>query len=122
VAGAALVLAVQAAGVLFAAVLAGLATGAGKSYQLSSGIAITLIGLGTAIALAFVARGLVRVRHWSRTPALLTQLFSGIVGIYLVQGGRYSWGVGALVLAVAGFALLLTPASFRALAFGPKDR
>jgi len=122
VAGAALVLAVQAAGVLLAAVLAGLATGAGKSYQLSSGIAITLIGLGTAIALAFVARGLSRVRHWSRTPALLTQLFTGIVGIYLVQGGRYAWGVGALVLAVAGFALLLAPASFRALAFGPKDR
>jgi hypothetical protein len=116
------VLAVQAVGVLLAASLAGLATGAGKSYQVSSGIAITLIGLGTAVALAFVARGLIRVRHWSRTPALLTQLFSGIVGIYLVQGGRYPWGVGALVLAAAGFVLLLAPASFRALSFGPQDR
>jgi hypothetical protein len=122
VAGAAIVLAVQAVGVLLAASLAGLATGAGKSYQVSSGIAITLIGLGTAVALAFVARGLSRVRPWSRTPALLTQLFSGIVGIYLVQGGRYPWGVGALVLAAAGFVLLLAPASFRALSFGPKDR
>jgi len=122
VTGAAIVLAVQAVGVLLAAALAGVAAASGKSYQASSGIAITLIGVGTAVALAFVTLGLVRVRHWSRTPALLTQLFSGIVGIYLVQGGRYLWGVGALVLAAAGFAFLLSPASFRALSFGPRDR
>ena len=104
---------------LAASVLAGIDTVAGQSYQKGSGIALTLIGLGTAAALAWVALGLYRARRWSRTPAALTQLFVGIVGIYLVQGHRYAWGIPSLVLACAGFALLLTPASLRALA-GPR--
>lgn len=107
--------AVQSAAILFAAILAGVAAIQGKSYQSAGGIAITLIGIGTAITLGYVAFGLSRMRRWSRTPALLTQLFTGIVGIYLVQGARYSWGVPALVLCVAGFVLLLVPPSIRAL-------
>lgn len=118
---AALVLALESAGILVASVLAGVAASEGKSYQDSSGIAITVIGAGTGLALVFVAVGLARVRRWSRTPALLTQLFTGIVGIYLVQGGRYWWGVPALVLSVAGLVLLLLPASLRALLFTAKD-
>ena len=107
--------------VLAASVLAGVDTVAGQSYQRGSGIALTLIGLATAAALAWVAVGLSRGRRWSRTPAALTQLFVGIVGIYLVQGHRYAWGIPSLLLAAAGIALLLMPASLRALA-GPPDR
>ena len=114
--GAAGVQAADAVIVLAASVLAGIDTAAGQSYQKGSGIALTLIGLGTAVALAWVALGLYRARQWSRTPAGLTQLFVGIVGIYLVQGHRYAWGIPSLVLACAGLALLLTPASLRALA------
>ena len=109
------VVAVQAVGVLLAAVLAGIATLEGKSYQNASGIAITVIGIGAALGLGYVAFGLARTRRWSRTPALLTQLFTGIVGIYLVQGQRYEWGVPALALCLAGFVLLLVPPSIRAL-------
>ena len=112
---AALVQAVQSAAVLAAAVYAGVSASEGKSYQNSSGIALTAIGIGTAVVLALVAAGLARVRRWSRTPALLTQLFTGITGIYLVQGGRIWMGVLALALSVAGFALLLLPPSLRAL-------
>ena len=102
--------------VLVATVLAGIDTAAGRSYQLSSGIALTLIGVGDAPPRwPLVAVGLARARRWSRTPALLTQLFIGIVGIYLLQGQRLDWGVPALVLAVAGFAALLAPPSLRAL-------
>ena len=93
IAAAALIQAVQAIGILLAAILAGVAALSGKSYQTASGIAITAIGVGTALALGYVAYGLARSRRWSRTPALLTQLFTGIVGIYLVQGHRWSWGV-----------------------------
>ena len=107
--------AAEAAIVLVAAVLAGIAAGAGRSYQLSSCIAITVIGVASAVALAVVASGLARARRWSRTPALLTQLFVGIVGIYLLQGQRLAWGVPSVVLAAAGFAALLAPASLRAL-------
>jgi peptidoglycan/LPS O-acetylase OafA/YrhL len=115
VTAAALVQAVQSAGILLAACLAGVAAIQGKAYQNSSGIAITAIGVGAALVLGYVALGLARTRRWSRTPALLTQLFTGIVGIYLVQGQRYDWGVPALVLCVAGFILLLVPPSIRAL-------
>jgi hypothetical protein len=113
---AAVVEGVEVIGILIAAILAGIATLQGKSYQNASGIAITLIGIGAAIALSFVAYGLFRARRWSRTPALLTQLFTGIIGIYLVQGARYLWGVPALVLCVGGFILLLVPPSIRAFA------
>ena len=115
VAAAAFVQAIQSLGILLAACLAGVATVEGKSYETASGIAITAIGVGAAIVLGYVAVGLARTRRWSRTPALLTQLFTGIVGIYLVQGHRYDWGVPALALCIAGFILLLLPPSIRAL-------
>ena len=117
--GAAVVQGVEAAGVLLASVLAGFDTGSGRSYHADSGVALTVIGIATALALGYVAAGLARARSWSRTPALLTQLFTGIVSIYLVQGHRYEWGVPGLVLAVAGFVTLLVPPSLRALASGP---
>ena len=113
---AAVVQAAEAALVLAATVLAGIDTAAGRSYQMGSGIALTLIGAASAAALAVVAVGLTRARRWSRTPALLTQLFVGIVGIYLLQASRLDWGVLSVVLAVAGFAALLSPPSLRALA------
>jgi hypothetical protein len=118
---AAAVQAVEAAGVLFAAVLAGVDTARGRSYHVNSGIALTLIGLAAAIALGYVAAGVIRLKGWSRTPALLTQLFCGIVSIYLLQSHRYDWGVPGLLLAVAGFVTLLVPRSLRALAGLPRN-
>ncbi|HZZ53731.1 MAG TPA: hypothetical protein VFE26_05540 [Trebonia sp.] len=55
------------------------------------------------------------MRPWSRTPAAMIQVFTGIVAVYLLQAHRFDWGVIALLLALAGLAGLLTPASFRAL-------
>jgi hypothetical protein len=112
---------VQSVAVLAAAVYAGVSASEGKSYQNSSGIALTAIGVGTAVVLALVAAGLARVRRWSRTPALLTQLFTGIVGIYLVEGDRLWMGALALGLSVAGFALLLLPPSLRALTLNANE-
>ena len=112
--------AVQAAEALMllaATVLAAVDTAAGKSYQAASGIALTVIGLATVGVLLLVAAGLTRARTWTRTPALMTQLFTGIVGIYLVQG-RLEWGIPALALAAAGFGTLLAPPSLRALTRG----
>src|SRR5215469_5784329 len=119
---AAVVLAAESAMVLAATVLAAVDTAAGRSYQQSSGIALAVIGVAVAAALALIAAGLARARRWSRTPALLTQLFFGIVGIYLLQGHRLDWGVASVVLAVAGFAALLAPPSLRTLAVRPEPR
>jgi hypothetical protein len=107
--------AAESALVLAATVLAGVDAAAGRSYHVNSGIALTVIGVAAVAALALVAAGLARARRWSRTPALLTQLFAGIVGIYLLQGHRLDWGLGFVVLAVLGFAALLSPPSMRAL-------
>ena len=107
---------------LAATVYAGISEAQGKSYQNSSGIALTAIGAGTAVLLALIALGLLRVRRWSRTPALLTQLFTGIVGVYLLQGGRYWLGAPAIALAVAGLVLLFVPPSTRALTYTPDEQ
>jgi hypothetical protein len=112
---AAAVEAVQALMVATASVFAMVNTAAGRSYQLASGVALSLIGAGCAVVLVLVAAGLARGRRWSRTPALLTQLFVGIVGIYLIQGHRLDWGVPSVALAVAGLAALLAPPSLRVL-------
>jgi hypothetical protein len=119
---AAIVQAVEAAGVLAASVLAAVATAGGHSYQAASGIAITLIGFGTAILLALVARAVHRARRWSRTPAMLTQLFTGIVAIYLLQSGRLEWGIPAITLAIIGMAALLAPASISVLTPGRREK
>jgi hypothetical protein len=115
---AAVVQAVESVVVLAATVLAGVDAATGQSYHVSSGIALTVIGAAAAAALAWVALGVARARRWSRTPALLTQLFFGIVGIYLLQGHRLDWGVPSVVLAVAGFATLFAPPTMRALTGG----
>ena len=115
---AAIVQLTEAAGVMAAALKAGVDAIAGESYQRTSGIAITLIGIATALALAYVARGLSSGRRWSRTPAVLTQLFTGIVAIYLIQAPRLDWGIPAIALAIAGLGALLAPASIRVLTPG----
>jgi hypothetical protein len=115
---AAAVQAAESALILLATVLAGVDAAAGRSYHVNSGIALTVIGVGAVAALGLVAAGLARARRWSRTPALLTQLFAGIVGIYLLQGHRLDWGLALVVLAVLGFAALLSPPSLRALTEG----
>jgi hypothetical protein len=112
---AAVIQAAESVLVLVATVLVGVDAASGQSYHANSGIALTVLGVVAVAALAFVAAGLARARPWSRTPALLTQLFAGIVGIYLLQGHRLDWGLALVVLAVLGFAALLSPPSMRAL-------
>jgi hypothetical protein len=47
---------------------------------------------------------------------VLTQLFTAMIAIWLLEAHRYAWGLPALFLAVAGCAGLFAPASLRALA------
>jgi hypothetical protein len=118
---AAAVQAVEAAGLLVAAGLAAVATADGKSYERSSGIALTLISVGTAALFAALAAGLAKARPWTRTPVVMFQLAIGIWGVFLVAGHRYEWGVPMLLLAAATLACLFTPASLRALNRPPRQ-
>ena len=118
---AAAVQAVEAVGLLVAAGLAAAATADGKSYERSSGIALTLITVGTAALFAAFAAGLAKARPWTRTPVVMFQLAIGIWGVFLVTGHRYEWGVPMLLLAAATLACLFTPASLRALNRPPRQ-
>ena len=87
----------------------------GQTYQKSNAVAVIVIEAAVAIGVAWIASGLARVRPWSRTPAVMTQVFTALIAIWLLEAHRYAWGVPALLLAIAGFAGLLAPASLRAL-------
>ena len=112
---AAAVQAVEAVGMLVAAGFAAAATAGGQSYARASGIALTLIAVGTAVLFGAFAAGLAKARPWTRTPVVMTQLAIGIWGIYLLTGHRAEWGVPMLLLAAGALAALFTPAALRAL-------
>ena len=118
---AAAVQAVEAVGLLVAAGLAAIATADGKSYERSSGIALTLISVGTAALFAAFAAGLAKARPWTRTPVVMFQLAIGIWGVFLLTGHHYEWGVPMLLLAAATLVCVLTPASVRALNRPPRQ-
>ena len=107
--------AIEAAGLCVAGVLTAVDAAAGRSAQASSGIALTLLAFIVAAGLAWIAWGIARLQPWSRTPAVLTQVLTGVIAVYLLQAHRFDWGVPALLLAITGLAGLLAPASFRAL-------
>jgi hypothetical protein len=106
---------VEAVGMLVAAGFAAVATVGGKSYQMSSGIALTLIAVATAALFAAFAVGLARARPWTRTPVVMFQLAIGFWGVFLLTGHRYGWAVPMLLLAAAILVAVFTPASLRAL-------
>ena len=112
---AAAALAVEAVGMFVAAGFSAVSTADGQSYQRASGIALTLIAVGTAVGFALFARGVAKARPWTRTPVVMIQLAIGAWGIYLLKDHRPEWGVPMLVVAVGCLAALFTPASLRAL-------
>ena len=102
-----------------AAGFAAVATAEGQSYQRASGIALTLIAVGTAVGFALFAVGLAKARPWTRTPVVMPQLAIGAWGIILVKDHRPDWGVPMLLVAACCLVALFTPASLRALTRPP---
>jgi hypothetical protein len=88
----------------------------GNTWTASNAIAQIVFEAVVAAGVAWIAAGIARRRPWSRTPAVLTQVFIIMIGVWLLQAHRYAWGVPALLLAIAGLAGLLAPSSWRALA------
>ena len=98
-----------------AVILNAIDTASGESWTTSNAIGFIVVEIIVAIGVALVAVGIARVRPWSRTPAVLTQLFTVMIAIWLLEAHRLAWGIPALLLAVAGFAGLFAPTSLRAL-------
>ena len=98
-----------------AAGFAAVSTADGQSYHRASGIALTLIAVGTAAVFALFARGVAKARPWTRTPVVMIQLAIGAWGIYLLRDHRLEWGVPMLLAAACCLVALFTPASLRAL-------
>ena len=113
--------AAEAVGMGVAAGFSAVSTADGQSYQRASGVALTLIAIGTAVVFAVFAVGLAKARPWTRTPVVMTQVFVGAAGLYLLDGQRLDWGVPALLLAACCLAALFTPASLRALNRPPRQ-
>jgi hypothetical protein len=108
--------ALEAVGLCVAAVAQVVEAASGHSYRASSAVGLAVMEFIVVALLAWFASGLAQARPWSRTPAIMTQLGCGLLAIILLQAHRLDWGLPALVVAIAGLAGLLHPASLKALA------
>ena len=107
--------AAEAAGLCVAVVLNVIDSASGDAWTTSNAIAFIVLEAVVAVAVAWVAWGIARVRPWSRTPAVMTQVFTILIAIWLLEAHRYGWGLPALLLAVAALAGLFAPTSLRSL-------
>ncbi len=87
----------------------------GRTYQSSSAIALIVVELILAAGVAWIGYGIARVLPWSRTPAVMTQVFAGIVAIWLLEAHRLWWGLPILIVVIAGLVGIFAPTSLRAL-------
>jgi hypothetical protein len=108
--------AAEAAGLLVAVVLNVIDSVSGHAGTASNAIGFIVLEAVVAVGVAWIASGIARVRPWSRTPAVMTQVLTAVIAVALLGAHRYGWGIPALLLAIAGLAGLLTPSSLRALA------
>ncbi len=81
---------------------------------------ITLIVLAAIPLLA--ARGLLKLRSWSRGPAIITQIMALPVAWQLLQADSVAIpaGIALAVVAVASLVFLVNPTTTQALGIGPK--
>jgi len=105
----------EAAGLLVVIVANLIDLADGHTYQRSGAIAIIVIEVIVAIGVAWIASGIVRVQPWTRTPAVMTQVFTIFIAIWLLDAHRVAWGLPTLIVALAGLAGLFAPASLRKL-------
>ena len=107
--------AAEAVGLCVAIVLNVADSTSGNDWTASNAVAFIVVEVIALIGVAWVASGLARVRPWSRTPAVLTQVFTVLIAVWLLEAHRFAWGVPALLVAIAGCVGLFAPASLRAL-------
>src|ERR1700676_562316 len=65
----------------------------GHTYRSSNAIALIAVELIVAVGVAWIASGIARVLPWSRTPAVMTQVFAAMIAIWLLDAHRFWSGV-----------------------------
>ncbi|MCY9785502.1 hypothetical protein KIK06_16575 [Nocardiopsis sp. EMB25] len=71
----------------------------GQAASVTSAIPLAFLGVGAGAVLVFVARGLLLLREWARTPVVVTQLFLAVVAYYMFTSEQFL--IGGVLLAVA---------------------
>ncbi len=86
-----------------------------RSNRVVMGVGATILLLAYAAGLAVAIRGLLRLRSWSRGPAVATQVVQLPVA-YSFLGGGTSWiGVLLALISLTVIVCLVLPSSTRAL-------
>ena len=93
----------------------GVETIVARSASVINAIVLALCALALGAGLVAVGRGLFQARRWARTPALLTQVFGFITGVYLIQSDQLAYGIPIVIVTAAAVLLIFTPATTRAL-------
>ena len=105
----------EAAGliVVIAASLIDLADG--HTHTRSNAAGVIAVEAIVAIGVAWIAAGIIRIRPWTRTPAIMTQVLTIFIAIWLLEAHQLGWGLPTLIVALAGLAGLFAPTSLAAL-------
>lgn len=82
---------------------------AGSVAQIANALVVAALAAGAGLLLGFLARGLVRLRAWARSPVVVLQVVFLPVGVGLLRANRPIFGIPVLVLAAAVLYLLFTP-------------
>lgn len=107
--------ALQALGLLAAAVFFAVETAVATADDRTRAVLATVLTLLAAVCLGLVAQGLHRRRRWARAPAMVVNLLVLPVAFDLLRGGRWYVGVPLLAWALVVLALLFAPATDAAL-------
>ena len=80
--------AAEGAGLCVAVVVNVVDSVSGHASTTSNAIGFIVLEAVVAVGVAAIAWGIIRVRPWSRTPAVMTQVLTAVIGVWLLQAGR----------------------------------
>ena len=80
----------------------------GEPQNTTTALAVAALALVGGAAMLKVAHGLATCAHWSRSPAVLTQLFLLPVAVSLVQSDQPQWGYPLIAVGVCSLIALFS--------------
>lgn len=107
----AIVLALEAMGLILVTVLLVVETLAASSGAAGAGVALAAVTAVIAVGLVFAARGVLQAAKWTRPAAVVWQIVQLFVGLQATQGpgARYDLAVLLGVPAIVVIVLFFTP-------------